>query len=190
MNRRMPSFRPSRASCAARTPTTNQNIGAVVLPLIEAAGFNVRILLTILGLIGLLVVVVACANVASVIVARSLARRHELAVHAALGATRADRIRQLAIEGLMVSSAASVVGLLVAAWGIAGLRWLGSTRVRLRRHADERPRARRGSAHRMCDAQLASGCCRRCAWRPPIRRSCVTAHVPPAPHAAAAACET
>ena len=58
-------------------------------------GFNVRILLTILGLIGLLVVVVACANVASVIVAQSLARRHELAVHAALGATRADRVRRL-----------------------------------------------------------------------------------------------
>jgi predicted permease len=111
----------------SENPKTNQNIGAVVLPLIEAAGFNVRVLLTILGVIGLLVVVVACANVASVIVARSLARRHELAVHAALGATRADRIRQLAIEGLMVSSAASVVGLLVAAWGIAGLRWLGST---------------------------------------------------------------
>ena len=111
----------------AEHPATNQNISAAVLPLVEAAGFNVRILLTILGLIGLLVVVVACANVASVIVARSLARRHELAVHAALGATRADRIRQLAIESILVSCAASVVGLLVAAWGIAGLRWLGST---------------------------------------------------------------
>ena len=111
----------------AEHPDTNQNIGAVVLPLIEASGFNVRILLTILAVIGLLVVVVACANVASVIVARSLARRHELAVHAALGATRADRIRQLVIEGLLVSSAASLVGLFVAAWGLAGLRWLGSS---------------------------------------------------------------
>jgi hypothetical protein len=70
----------------AEHPDTNQNIGAVVLPLIEASGFNVRILLTILAVIGLLVVVVACANVASVIVARSLARRHELA-----GARRARR---------------------------------------------------------------------------------------------------
>jgi putative ABC transport system permease protein len=48
-------------------------------------------------------------------------------VHAALGATRADRIRQLVIEGLLVSSAASLVGLFVAAWGLAGLRWLGSS---------------------------------------------------------------
>ena len=108
-------------------PESNQRIGAEVLPLIEASGLNVRILVTILGLIGLLIVVVACANVASVIVAQSMARRHELAVHAALGATRADRIRRLVIEGLIVSSAAAVVGVIVAGWGIAGLRWLGST---------------------------------------------------------------
>ena len=109
----------------AEHPGTNQQIGAAVLPLLEASGFNVRILLTILGLIGLLVVVVACANVASVTVAQSMARRHELAVHAALGATRADRVRQLMTESAIVSAASSVIGLLLAAWGIAALRWLG-----------------------------------------------------------------
>jgi predicted permease len=108
-------------------PTTNERIGVAVLPLIEAAGFNVRVLLTILALIGLLIIVIACANVASVTVAQSLARRHELAVHAALGATRANRIRRLLLESLFVSAAASMIGLLVAAWGMAGLRWLGST---------------------------------------------------------------
>jgi putative ABC transport system permease protein len=107
-------------------PDTNQRIGAEVLPLIEASGLNVRVLLMILGLIGLLIVAVACANVASVIVAQSLARSHELAVHAALGATRADRIRRLLIESVIVSAASGIVGVLVAAWGIAGLRWLGS----------------------------------------------------------------
>lgn len=111
---------------ASEHPAANQRIGANVLPLIEASGFNVRILITILGLIGLLIVVVACANVAGVFVAQSLARRHELAVHAALGATRADRIRRLVVESLIVSSAAALVGLLAAAWGMAGLRWLGS----------------------------------------------------------------
>jgi putative ABC transport system permease protein len=111
---------------ASEHPGTNQNIGVEVLPLIESSGFNVRILLTILGLIGLLIVVVACANVASVIVAQSLARRHDLAVHAALGATRGDRIRQIAIDSLIVSSAAGLASILVAAWGIAGLRWLGN----------------------------------------------------------------
>lgn len=110
----------------AEYPATNKQVGTDVLPLIEASGFNVRILVTILTLIGLLVVVVACANVASVMVAQSMARRHELAVHAALGATRADRIRQLMGESVMVSAASCMVGLLLAAWGIAALRWLGA----------------------------------------------------------------
>ena len=110
----------------AEHPATNKEVGTEVLPLIEASGLNVRILVTILALIGLLVVVVACANVASVMVAQSMARRYELAVHAALGATRADRIRQLMGESAMVSAASCVVGLLLAAWGIAALRWLGS----------------------------------------------------------------
>jgi len=109
----------------AEHPDTNSQIGVSVLPLVEASGFNVRVLLTILSLIGLLVVVVACANVASVIVAQSMARRHELAVHAALGATRADRIRQLMTESGIVSVAGCIVGLILAAWGIAALRWLG-----------------------------------------------------------------
>jgi putative ABC transport system permease protein len=110
----------------AEYPATNKGVGTDVLPLIEASGLNVRILVSILTLIGLLVLVVACANVASVMVAQSMARRHELAVHAALGATRADRIRQLMGESAMVSAASCVVGLLLAAWGIAALRWLGS----------------------------------------------------------------
>jgi len=111
----------------AEYPATNKAVGTDVLPLIEASGFNVRILVSILTLIGLLVLVVACANVASVVVAQSMARRHELAVHAALGATRADRIRQLMSESAMVSAAGCVVGLLLAAWSIAALRWLGAT---------------------------------------------------------------
>ena len=123
----MPSSRPSPVSWLASIPPRTRRIGAAVLPLVEASGFNVRILLTILGLIGVLIVVVACANVASVTVAQALARRHELAVHAALGATRGDRIRRLLIESVIVSAVAGVIGLLVAGWGLAGLRWLGSS---------------------------------------------------------------
>jgi predicted permease len=106
-------------------PSTNQRIGASVLPLIEASGFNVRVLLSILGLIALLVLVMACANVASVIVAQSLDRGHELAVRAALGASRLDRIGQLIAESALVSVAAGAVGVVLAAWGVDALRWLG-----------------------------------------------------------------
>ena len=109
----------------AEHPATNAQVGASVLPLVEGAGFNVRILLTILLLIGLLVVVVACANVASVNVAQSMARRHELAVHASLGATRADRIRHVMTESAVVSAAGGILGSILAAWGIRALQWLG-----------------------------------------------------------------
>ena len=103
----------------------NQGIGAAVLPLIEATGFNVRVLVTILALIGLLVLVVACANVSGVLLAQSVARRHELAVRAALGASRFDRVRQLMIESAMASALACIAGLLLAYWGISALRWIG-----------------------------------------------------------------
>ena len=96
-----------------------------MLPIIEASGFNVRILISILALIALLLLVVACANVSGVLVAQSIGRRHELAVRAALGASRFDRIRQLMIESTLASALACIIGLMLAAWGISTLRWLG-----------------------------------------------------------------
>jgi predicted permease len=58
-------------------------------------------------------------------VAQSISRRHELAVRAALGAGRFDRVRQLMIESGSVSALACVIGLMLAAWGISALRWFG-----------------------------------------------------------------
>jgi putative ABC transport system permease protein len=106
-------------------PDTNQGIGASVLPIVEASGFNVRILLSILALIAVLVLVVACANVSGILVAQSISRRHELAVRAALGASRLDRIRQLMLESALASALACIVGLMLAGWGVSALRWLG-----------------------------------------------------------------
>ena len=91
-------------------PATNERIGAAVFPLIEASGFNIQILMSILGLIGSSCVVVAFANLANVVVAQSLARRHEFAVRAALGASRFDRVRRLMIESTLVSIVAGGIG--------------------------------------------------------------------------------
>ena len=106
-------------------PTTNERIGAEALPLIEASGFNIQTLMSILGLIAILVLVVAFANLANVVVAQSLSRRYEFAVRAALGASRFDHVRRLMIESTLVSIVAGGIGVVLAAAGIAALRWVG-----------------------------------------------------------------
>ena len=79
-----------------------------------------RPLLALLAAVAL-VLLVACANVANLQLMRMEGRRGELAVHAALGAGRARLVRQVALEMLMLGAAATVIGSLVAWWGIRGI---------------------------------------------------------------------
>jgi putative ABC transport system permease protein len=75
-------------------------------------------LMVLLGLVGL-VLLIACLNIATVMLARANARRYEIGVRMALGATRAQLWPQLLLESLLLSAAGSAIGLVFASWGSA-----------------------------------------------------------------------
>jgi macrolide transport system ATP-binding/permease protein len=104
------------AQLAKQYPDSNQGQGASVQALSEIIVGDVRsILLTLLSGAGLLLLI-ACVNVASLLLVRSESRRREIAVRGSLGATRVRLLRQFVTEGLLLAAAGCLAGLVVAAW--------------------------------------------------------------------------
>ena len=102
-------------------PDTNRERGVDVVTVQSALQGDTGGLLSSLFGAVLLFLLIACANVATLMLARSAARRRELAVRLALGARRWHVVRQLASEALVLSCTAGGVALMLAAWGLGAL---------------------------------------------------------------------
>jgi predicted permease len=104
-------------------PETNRNWKARIAKTKEAiAGEDTWVILTLLGLVVGFVLLIACANVSNLALARVAGRRRELAVRAALGASRWRTVRLLGVEGLLLGAAGGALGLGLAEAGLRAIR--------------------------------------------------------------------
>lgn len=103
-------------------PNTNRQVGAVVIPVRDEIVGDTR--LSLLALLGATacVLLIACANLANLLLARLQARERELALRAALGAGRGRLVQQMLLESLLLAFGGAAAGLLLAFWSLTALR--------------------------------------------------------------------
>jgi putative ABC transport system permease protein len=117
------------AALAKAYPATNENVSIRLQSLEERLLGDAKPGLNVLLVTVALLLLIACANVANLMLARTTARERELAIRAALGAGRARLVRQVLTESLVLAVVGGALGLLVAAWGVDALPRLLAGRI-------------------------------------------------------------
>jgi putative ABC transport system permease protein len=117
------------AQLAKQYPDPQKGWGIFMMPMQDYSVRDVKpVLYTLLGAVGC-VLLIACANLANLLLARATARHREISIRAALGAGRGRLIRQLLIESVVLAMCGGIAGVILARWGLDALLALAPTNL-------------------------------------------------------------